>query len=86
MATPAQYPMLVDVSYITVVICYTVTMVVGYLMFGLDVESEVQLNLVTGTTIGFLFYFILFYFILFYLFIYEYLLLFVILLPWLLVI
>jgi len=52
MATPAQYPMLVDVSYITVVICYTVTMVVGYLMFGLDVESEVQLNLVTGTTIG----------------------------------
>ena len=50
-------------------------MVVGYLMFGLDVESEVQLNLVTGTTTGFficyLFIYLLFYYfiLLFYYFI-----------------
>mmetsp|Transcript_4332 Transcript_4332/g.6463 ORF Transcript_4332/g.6463 Transcript_4332/m.6463 type:complete len:521 (-) Transcript_4332:36-1598(-) len=48
MAEPEQYGLMVDLSYVTVGIAYTVTMVVGYLMYGLDVENEVQLNLAVG--------------------------------------
>ena len=48
MAEPEKYGLMVDLSYITVGVAYTVTMVVGYLMYGLDVENEVQLNLAEG--------------------------------------
>tara|TARA_R110002050_G_scaffold268405_1_gene410464 strand:- start:156 stop:854 length:699 start_codon:yes stop_codon:yes gene_type:complete len=46
MKNPAQYPTLVNVTYTAVICYYLITMVIGYLMFGLDVQSEVQLNLI----------------------------------------